>query len=244
MTITTSRNSIAHGDIGLIGRSGRMLPRRCGGTLYGLIDGDTASNPVNDVQRDCERTSAILSRDDDGHPALYSRDKTFELTAQRLGAIAPQWNSLHDLCDALCGERHARQKLHAGAQTQKLPLTTREVEADVPGALEEANLPHPLERNTTCGQICHAATGELEARVRNVRTCGKDRDAHGCDRNDGLAHEAEHEIEVMDHQVEHHGYVRATGPERREPVALDEQRLLEIRLARAQRTIETFDMAD
>jgi hypothetical protein len=47
-----------------------------------------------------------------------------------------------------------------------------------------------------------------------------------------------HEIDVVNHQIEHDGHVRAARVERREPVALDEPSFLDMRKRRANRTIE------
>ena len=50
------------------------------------------------------------------------------------------------------------------------------------------------------------------------------RDADRGDLGHVLADQREHEIDVVDHQVEHDGHVGAARIERREPVALDEAR--------------------
>ena len=48
----------------------------------------------------------------------------------------------------------------------------------------------------------------------------------------------------MDHQVEHHRHVGAARVERREPVAVDEQRMLHVRQRGADRAVEALDVPD
>jgi hypothetical protein len=50
------------------------------------------------------------------------------------------------------------------------------------------------------------------------------------------------EVDVVNHEIEHDGDVRAARIERREPVALDEARLLDVRQRRANRAIESLDV--
>ena len=57
------------------------------------------------------------------------------------------------------------------------------------------------------------------------------------------ADERAHEIDVVDHQIEHDGDVRAARIERREPVALDEPRRVDVRQRRAHGAIEPLDVA-
>ena len=57
------------------------------------------------------------------------------------------------------------------------------------------------------------------------------------------ADEREHEVDVVDHQVEHDRDVGAARIERREPVALDEARRVDVRQRRADRAVEPLDVS-
>ncbi len=71
--------------------------------------------------------------------------------------------------------------------------------------------------------------GELDARVGDVdgvRQHAKAAGAHLLHRRLG---ERQHEIEVVDHQVEHHVDIRAARLEGRQPLDVDEERLAALR---------------
>jgi hypothetical protein len=72
---------------------------------------------------------------------------------------------------------------------------------------------------------------------------GQNRNA---DRGDGRhtsANERSHQIDVVDHQVEHHRDIRAARIERREPVTLDEPRAFDVRQGRANCSVEPLDVS-
>ena len=57
---------------------------------------------------------------------------------------------------------------------------------------------------------------------------GEDRDSRGANVRDGSAHQLQHEIEVVDHQVENHGHVGAARLKGSEAVDLQEAGLVEV----------------
>ena len=57
------------------------------------------------------------------------------------------------------------------------------------------------------------------------------------------AGQVQHEVEIVDHEVEHDGDVGAAGLERRQPLALDVARAVEIGLGRAERAVVALDVA-
>ena len=54
----------------------------------------------------------------------------------------------------------------------------------------------------------------------------------------------EHQVEVVDHQIEDHRHVGPAGLERRQPLRLEESRLLEIAGRRPHRSVEPLDVPD
>ncbi len=57
------------------------------------------------------------------------------------------------------------------------------------------------------------------------------------------AHQRTHEIDVVDHEIEHDGDVRTARIERRQTIALDEAGLLDVRQRGTNRAIESLDVA-
>ena len=61
---------------------------------------------------------------------------------------------------------------------------------------------------------------------------------------DRRAHEGQHDVEIVNHQVEHHADVHAACREGREPVRLDEARLAGGLLQVVEDRVEPLDVAD
>jgi hypothetical protein len=57
-------------------------------------------------------------------------------------------------------------------------------------------------------------------------------------------HQAQHEIEVVNHEIENNCNIGPARPEWRKSMAFHENRLVEVRLARTQRSIEALDVTD
>ena len=89
----------------------------------------------------------------------------------------------------------------------------------------------------------HRAVGELDPRVGDVEMGREQREARGPHLG-GLraAGQVQHQVEVVDHEVEHDGDVGAPGLERRQPLALDVPRSVEIGLGGAKGAIEALDV--
>src|SRR5690606_20622603 len=102
--------------------------------------------PSYDLQRDRERTPAILARHHDLAPAPGGRDEALQLTAQRVGARTLYTDSLDQLLQRRGGHRHPCADLDARAQPQELTLPRREIQTQVTRTLEDTELAHPLGR--------------------------------------------------------------------------------------------------
>src|SRR5439155_4958788 len=89
----------------------------------------------------------------------------------------------------------------------------------------ESNLPHAIAADAAGGQVRDAAVREPHARVRDVDASRQHRDA---DRLDGLdvgVHNRQHDVEVVDHQIEDDVDVEAALGKRPEAVDFDEARV-------------------
>ena len=70
------------------------------------------------------------------------------------------------------------------------------------------------------------------------------RRADGIDARDRRADDRLHDVDVVNHEVEHDIDVGAALPIRREPVALNEPRRVQIRLRGQDRGVEALEMPD
>src|SRR5580658_10309721 len=70
-------------------------------------------------------------------------------------------------------------------------------------AAEDANLAHALRTDTTDSKVGHTTVGKLQPRVGDVFRLAEDWDADGIDTNHRRTHEAENDVQVVDHQIEH-----------------------------------------
>jgi hypothetical protein len=118
------------------------------------------------------------------------------------------------------------------------------VEGQVAIFLEHADLAEFLWADSRGGDIGDAAVLEAEAGIGDVLAAGEDWHAYGVDGHDGGADEVEDDLEVMDHEVQHHADICGAVGEGREAVCLDEARVGEAVFEFGQHGVEAFDMAD
>jgi hypothetical protein len=84
----------------------------------------------------------------------------------------------------------------------------------------------------------------VQSCIGDVVARRKDRHADRIDPLERLPDQQLDQVDVVDHQIQDHVDVGAARRERREPVRLDEQRLLQDVLERDQRGIEALEVAD
>ena len=77
------------------------------------------------------------------------------------------------------------------------------IERDVLARLEEAQLADALGRDTARGEIGDTARGESKANVGDVDLSGEDGDTGGANLLGGCADQVKHDIEIVDHEIEH-----------------------------------------
>ncbi len=132
----------------------------------------------------------------------------------------------------------------AVAQPHEVAPAGGEVEREVAVGLEDPEPSHPVARHARGGHVGHHAALELDPRIGHVEVLREHRDARGA-HVDGLgaAGEVQDQVEVVDHEVEHHGDVGAAGLEGGEALALEVQRMVQQRLGGAQRLVEALDVS-
>ena len=148
-----------------------------------------------------------------------------------------------------CGGRHFhngnslyRRSIVFIAELNDLSLFLQQIKADVSVALEEPYFAHLFERDTTGGEISHAAVGKLYARIGYIGRIAHHRyaaGAYGCYRR---LHQTQYDVNVMNHQVQYHRHIGAPRIELCQTMRLYKHRV-QGRIAQCQQCrIEPFHM--
>ena len=121
------------------------------------------------------------------------------------------------------------------------------IEGDVaghrPGA-EDPDFAHSLGADAAGGEVGDAAVGEAQARIGDVLRFAEHRNSDGVYVRDGRVHEGQHDVEIVNHQIEHHADVRAACRVGREAVRFDKARFGCDRLQVGENRVEALDVAD
>src|SRR6185295_7640877 len=125
-----------------------------------------------------------------------------------------------------------------------LPGAGREIERKIFPLLKDPDLSFSLPRNSTGSDVGHRARSERHARVGDVEHRRQDGHPHRRDIPRFRSDERQQQIDVVDHEIEHHGHIRPARTERSQALAVDEPRPLHVRKRSAHRSVETLDVAD
>ena len=228
-------------EIVVTGTAGAARRREVGNTIS-QINLSTVPEPVTsidqllqarahqapDFQRERERLAPVLARDQRRPPAGAGFEEVRDLGAQ-LVAIVEGLLVLGDAALPRVAARHAQ-------------LPGLQVGRGVAVVLEHAEFPHRLLAHAARREVRHAAVGELQAHAGDVDRVGEHVKAAGRDLRQLAVRHGEHEVEVVDHQVEHHVDVDAALLEAGEALAFDVQRLAERGGERAERRVEALQV--
>ncbi len=118
-----------------------------------------------------------------------------------------------------------------------------QIDRNIRVVLEQPQLAFGFQAHAAGGCIGDAAIRESQARVGDIDLIGKYAGADGIDRHHRRAHDAQDQVDVVNHQIQHHVDIRAAVLERRKPRRLDETWHGERRLHRPYRGIEALQMA-
>ena len=191
-------------------------------------------------KRQLQRRPTLLARDHDLALAPDRVHEALQLQRQRIGLGSLEHDPLHHVRELAPGAR-----LPVAAQPHELAAAGREVEREVAVGLEEPQPAHPLPRDARGGGQRHRPIGELDPGVREVEVGGEHREPRGAHFGGfGAAGEMEHQIEIVDHEIEHDGDVGAPGLEGRQPEALDVPGAVQVGLRRADGPVVALDVPD
>src|SRR6185295_13081473 len=120
------------------------------------------------------------------------------------------------------------------------------VDGDVIVRLEETHLANLVHADTRSSDVRDRSGRKLESRICCVDFVCEDRDADGVNvRNlDVFADEPLHDIEIVNHQIEHDVDVERARRKLAHPMDLEVDRLVDVWTQRDHRGIETFEMTD
>src|SRR5690606_7018478 len=120
------------------------------------------------------RPTPILTRHHHRASTQHGGNETLELATQRIRTIAHDGDAFDDILQRTGLERRAWAEGHTVSQPKELTGPRGQIQAQVPRALEDPQLPHPIQRYTARREVRHAATLELQPGVGDIRTRRKD----------------------------------------------------------------------
>ena len=120
--------------------------------------------------------------------------------------------------------------------------STLQIGRDIHVGLKDAQLSHRRLAHAARRQVGDATVGEFDARVGDIDVTGEHAKAARRDVGRLGARQRAGEIEVMDHEVEHHVDLGAAPLESGEALGLDEHRAVHARLHRAEGPVIALDM--
>src|SRR5690606_30671594 len=127
-------------------------------------------------------------------------------------------------------------------QSADLRFVVHEIDPDVSIFLEEAHFTHLFEGYAAGSKVGYAAVVKLDAYVGDVRRIAHHGHPARGDAADAGFYDAQHNVYIVDHQVEDHAHVRSAGIELREAVDRNEHRLQVVTLQRQESGIEPLHM--
>ena len=107
-------------------------------------------------------------------------------------------------------------------KTDHLCVFFQKIETDVSVALKEAHFAHLFHRDATGSQVGNTTIVKLDARVRNIWRFADHRNPVGAYFGRPGVNHTQNNVQVVDHQVEHHRYVRSARIECGQAVRFNE----------------------
>jgi len=122
-------------------------------------------------------------------------------------------------------------------------VSTGVVDGDVLAGLEKAELADALGGDAGSGEVGDAAGFEFDARVGDIDLGGQDGQADGADFANRRIAEGEHDVEIVDHEVEDDVDVERAGGEDGKPVGLKEHGAAQFGLDGEHGGVEALEVA-
>src|SRR5205085_3108326 len=184
-----------------------------------------------------ERAAPLLAGDGGRRARARGFEEEFDLGAQRLQVNDVEVVDAHAGPGAGGGGR--REAADGGAARGV-------VNRHVVVRLEEAHLANLLRADARGRDVGDRAGGELDARVGRVHAVREHGDSDGAHVRHlcAAADEPEHDVEVVDHQVEHDVNIERARGELADAVNLEVDGVSDVRAQGDERRVEAFEVAD
>ena len=128
--------------------------------------------------------------------------------------------------------------------TRDHALASLVVHREVAVALEQTEFPHPGRRDTTRRQIRHAPASKLDPGIGNIDVGSQHGDSRGADVFDRSEREGQHDVQIMDHEIQDDIDIGTTLPKGAEPVTFDEAWLSDVGTYRPNDRVEALDVSN
>lgn len=134
--------------------------------------------------------------------------------------------------------------LRLAGEAEKIAALVLVIEGEVSVFLEDADFADAVLADPAGGDIGDAAVGKAEADIRDIFATAEHRDADRVDAFDGRLDKVEDDLDVVDHEVEHHTNVGAAVWVGGKAGDLEKSRVLEARFQGGESRVEALDVAD
>src|SRR5437868_9404190 len=216
---------------------------------YSQIEAEgMGADSVKNFKGDGEGAAAILERHQRRLALADCADERQQLGAQRL--FANNFRLVNFYIGArrmLAGFFHEGRGIEAsssaaGVNVEDDDVLPGVVERQVLVRLEEAQLAHALGADAAGGKVGDASRLKLQAHVGDVHFIAEDGQADGANFFHRRAREGEHDVEVVDHQVEDDINIERARREDAEPMDFEEHWLGQQRYRGAHRRVEALEL--
>ena len=116
------------------------------------------------------------------------------------------------------------------------------IERNILSRLEESQLAHPLRRNPARGKVRNAPGLKLQPHVRNVHLPRQNRQSDRPHFFDRRLRKRQHDVEIVDHQIQHNIHIQRPRSKHAQPVHLKKHGLRQQRNRGPHRRIEALQM--
>jgi hypothetical protein len=142
------------------------------------------------------------------------------------------------------GQLAAGSRLPPAAQTHELATAAREVEREVPIGLKEPEPANALAGDARSRSECYRSVRELHSGIRDIEMTGEDWQTGSANFGCRTSREMQDEIEIVNHEVEHHSYVGTPRLEGGKAETFDVAGPIEVGLRCSERPDLALDVAD
>ena len=197
------------------------------------------ANLGHNIERKRERAAAVFKRHHRRTAFPYRVKKRLQFRMQRLFR-SHRWFGHFNLWI----DRGSACRCRIGSDGEDEHLLASIVDRDILLGLEETQLAHALGRDAAGGEVGHTSRFEFQPHIGDIRLSRKNRQAHGANLFHRRIGKSQHDIQIVDHQIEHHIHIERPRCENAQAMHFEKHRLSEQRDRGAHRGIEALQMSN